>query len=201
MAGYSELLSFMDSPVFRLYATYAAVVTLKMMFLSAWTAKFRLSQKVFINPEDAPAGKKELVRRHDDVERVRRCHRNDLENIVPFLVLGLLYVLTGPSVYAAAWHFRAFVASRFAYMVCYLLPLPQPTRFLACLVGYGVNVSLAAQVIMNGQLWVLGGFSFGLGIKIMSRGGQVRCRRGNGANRHVQFPIFEGYDELPFCVI
>ncbi|XP_038068387.1 microsomal glutathione S-transferase 1-like [Patiria miniata] len=151
MAANTILLSFIDKPVFRLYATYAAVVTLKMMFLSAWTVRYRLSRKVFMNLEDAE-GKKERVREDEDIERIRRCHRNDLENIVPFLVLGLLYVLTGPSVYAAAWHFRAFVASRFAHTLVYLMHVPQPTRFLACLVGYGVNVSFAVQVIMNGQL-------------------------------------------------
>ncbi|XP_022081034.1 microsomal glutathione S-transferase 1-like [Acanthaster planci] len=150
MAAFS-VLSFSDNPVFKQYATYAAVVTLKMMFLSYLTGRYRMSRKVFINPEDA-RGKMELVRRDDDVERVRRCHRNDVENIPPFLVLGLLYVLTGPSASAAAWHFRVFVASRFFHTVAYLTPLPQPSRFLGFLVGAVTNISMAVQVIMSGQL-------------------------------------------------
>ncbi|XP_022081054.1 microsomal glutathione S-transferase 1-like [Acanthaster planci] len=147
----SIFLSFSDNPVFKQYATYAAVVTLKMMFLSAWTAKHRISQRVFINSEDTP-GKPQYVRRDDSVERVRRCHRNDLENIPPFLVLGLLYVLTGPSVSAASWHFRIFAASRFLHTVAYLTPLPQPSRALGFTVGLIINVSMAVQVIMSGQL-------------------------------------------------
>ena len=81
-----------------------------------------------------------------------RCHRNDLENIPVFLVIGLLYVLTGPSLTTATWHFRVFVASRFFHTVAYLTPLPQPSRFLGFLVGAATNVSMAVQVIMNGQL-------------------------------------------------
>ncbi|XP_038068364.1 microsomal glutathione S-transferase 1-like [Patiria miniata] len=147
----STLLSFSDNPVFRLYATYASAVVLKMTFVAFQTGRLRMGRKVFINLEDA-FGKKELVRRDDDIERVRRCHLNDLENIPSFLVLGLLYVLTGPSVFAATWHFRAFVASRFFHTVAYLTPLPQPARLFSYMIGVVTNISMAVQVLMNGQL-------------------------------------------------
>ena len=81
-----------------------------------------------------------------------RCHRNDLENIPPFLLLGLLYVLTGPSLQSAAWHFRIFAGSRFLHTVAYLMPLPQPSRALCFAVGAIANVSMAVQILMNGQL-------------------------------------------------
>merc|ERR1711962_270052 len=147
----SALLSFVDNPVFRLYATYAAAATLKMMFLSIRVGYLRVTRKVFMNLEDTP-NKKEYIRQDPGVERALRCHRNDMENIPPFLVLGLLYVLTGPSLYAAAWHFRVFVASRFFHTVSYLTPLPQPCRGLSFMVGLVTTVSMGVQVLMNGQL-------------------------------------------------
>ena len=35
------------------------------------------------------------------MERVRRAHLNDMENILPFLILGFLYMFTNPA-YATA---------------------------------------------------------------------------------------------------
>ena len=42
----SKILSFTDNPVFRLYATYASAVILKMMFLSIRTGHLRTTRKV-----------------------------------------------------------------------------------------------------------------------------------------------------------
>ena len=38
--------------------------------------------------------------------QVRRAHLNDLENVVPFVLSGLLYVGTDPDPTTALWHFR-----------------------------------------------------------------------------------------------
>ena len=38
---------------------------------------------------------------NENVERVRRAHQNDIENILPFLILGFLYMFTNPA-YATA---------------------------------------------------------------------------------------------------
>ena len=46
-------------------------------------------------------------------------HLNDLENILPFLVLGLLYVGTGPSFSWARILFRVFTAGRFVHTLVY----------------------------------------------------------------------------------
>ena len=82
---------------------------------------------------------------------LHRCHRNDLENITPFLIIGLLYIFTGPSAFAATWHYRLFVGSRFIHTIAYLLPLPQPSRALGFFVGVGVTVSMAVQVLQLAQ--------------------------------------------------
>ncbi len=146
----ASLLS-LDNPVFRMYTTYAAAVTLKMMYLSLHAGRLRVTRKVFMNLEDAH-GKDKYVRSDDDVDRALRCHRNDLENIIPFLALGLMYVTTGPSIFVATWHFRVFVASRFFHTLAYLTPLPQPCRALSFAIGLVANISMGVQVLMNGML-------------------------------------------------
>uniref|UniRef100_A0ABI7Z3L0 Microsomal glutathione S-transferase 1 n=1 Tax=Felis catus TaxID=9685 RepID=A0ABI7Z3L0_FELCA len=110
--------------------------------------------EVFANPEDcAGFGKgenaKKYLRTDDKVERVRRAHLNDLENIVPFLGIGLLYSLSGPDLSTAILHFRLFVGARIYHTVAYLTPLPQPNRALAFFLGYGVTFSMAYRLLKS----------------------------------------------------
>merc|ERR1712098_999643 len=89
-----------DKEVFAAYAFYAGVVTVKMVAMSFLTARQRFATGTFISSEDATRpGMKTGV--NENVERVRRAHQNDIENIIPFLFLGLLYVFTNPA-YATA---------------------------------------------------------------------------------------------------
>ncbi|XP_069484483.1 microsomal glutathione S-transferase 1 [Ambystoma mexicanum] len=148
----AELTQLIDSEVFLAYSTYAAIVLLKMMLMSPCTAYFRITRKAFANPEDAGVhGKgeqaKKYVRTDQDVERVRRCHLNDLENIVPFFGIGLLYALSGPDLYTALLHFRIFVGSRVFHSISYLVPLPQPCRALSFFVGFCVTISMAYRLL------------------------------------------------------
>ena len=80
--------------------------------------------QVFANPEDLVLAKNKsaVVTTSDpDVERIRRNHLNDLENIVPFVLVGLLYVGTNPDRDVALWHFRIFLASRVLHTITYLV--------------------------------------------------------------------------------
>ncbi|NWX76390.1 MGST1 transferase, partial [Alca torda] len=148
----AKLTQLIDNEVFRAYATYATIVLLKMMLMSLITAYFRITRKAFVNPEDtASFGKgesaKKYLRTDPDVERVRRGHLNDLENIVPFLGIGLLYALSGPEVSTALLHFRIFTGARIAHTFAYLIPLPQPGRGLSWAVAYSVTISMAYKVL------------------------------------------------------
>ncbi|XP_059791369.1 microsomal glutathione S-transferase 1 isoform X2 [Balaenoptera ricei] len=72
-----ELTQLMDNEVFMAFASYTTIVLSKMMFMSTATAFYRLTRKVFANPEDcAGFGKgenaKKYLRTDDRVERVRR---------------------------------------------------------------------------------------------------------------------------------
>ncbi|NXT29661.1 MGST1 transferase, partial [Syrrhaptes paradoxus] len=148
----AKLTQLIDNDVFRAYATYTTIVLLKMMLMSLLTAYFRITRKAFVNPEDtASFGKgesaKKYLRTDQDVERVRRGHLNDLENIVPFLGIGLLYALSGPELYSALLHFRIFVGSRILHTFAYMIPLPQPSRGLSWVAGYAVTISMAYKVL------------------------------------------------------
>ncbi|MCJ8743387.1 hypothetical protein PDJAM_G00093440 [Pangasius djambal] len=100
-----------------------------------------------------PEEKKKMLRVNDDVERVRRCHQNDLENIIPFVLVGLLYTLTGPELSTALLHFRLFVGSRFLHTIAYVTPLPQPSRGLSWMVGVGSTFSMAYHTLAT-VLWL-----------------------------------------------
>lgn len=149
-----DISQLMENEVFMAFASYTTIVLSKMMFMSTATAFYRITRKVFVNPEDcASFGKgenaKKYLRTDDRVERVRRAHLNDIENIVPFLGIGLLYSLSGPDPSTAILHFRLFVGARFYHTIAYLLPLPQPNRGLAFFLGYGVTISMAYSLLKN----------------------------------------------------
>ncbi|XP_008942074.1 PREDICTED: microsomal glutathione S-transferase 1 [Merops nubicus] len=148
----AKLTKLLDNEAFQAYATYATIVLLKMMLMSLLTVYFRITRKAFANPEDvATFGRgetaKKYLRTDADVERVRRGHLNDLENIVPFLGIGLLYALSGPELSTALLHFRIFAGARVLHTFAYLIPLPQPSRGLSWAAGYAVTISMAYKVL------------------------------------------------------
>eukprot|EP00057_Strongylocentrotus_purpuratus_P031346 XP_784337.1 PREDICTED: microsomal glutathione S-transferase 1 [Strongylocentrotus purpuratus] len=141
----------------KYFATSAGLVTVKMMMFGPMTAFYRLKDSAFANEEDlALSNKKDrrTVFNHPQIERMRRCSMNDLENIVPFVIIGGLFaVFSGSSLTTILWHYRIFVASRFLHSIAYLLPLPQPSRVLCYVVGFGTNLSMAIRLLMN--TWLL----------------------------------------------
>ncbi|KAM6896521.1 microsomal glutathione S-transferase 1.2 [Lycodopsis pacificus] len=145
------MLPMMEDEVFMAFTTYAAIVILKMLLMGPMTAFFRFSRGAFANEEDVALKpseeRKKLLRSHPDVERVRRCHQNDLENIVPFVLVGLLYALTGPELSAALLHFRVFAGSRIFHTIAYVGALPQPSRALSWAIGFLVTVSMSYRVL------------------------------------------------------
>lgn len=148
------MLDIFKDEVFLAYSTYASIVVLKMMLMGPLTGYFRMTRGAFANAEDARAhgGKdeetrKKLTKSDPDVERVRRCHQNDLENIVPFISFGLMYALTGPDLTTALLHFRIFAGSRIFHTIAYLTPLPQPARGISWIVGMATTFSMAYRVL------------------------------------------------------
>lgn len=136
--------------VFSCFVFYSVLLVLKMYTMAIITGQVRLRKKAFANPEDALRhGGLDHFRKDPDVERCRRAHRNDMENIFPFLFLGAVYSLIGPSLPVARGHFLLFFLGRLVHSVAYLCALPAPTRSLAYVVAQVPCVSMAVQVLME----------------------------------------------------
>ena len=122
-------------PNVRLLALVDLLLVLKMIALGSYTSVLRLRRRVFATPEDyALQGAAPPEAPDVDIERVRRAHRNDLENILPFFVVSFLYVLTKPSYGAAALYFWGFLAARALHSIFYVRGA-QPHRTIAFTVG------------------------------------------------------------------
>ena len=76
-------------------------------------------KQVFANPEDTTSGGT-VAYADSDVERVRRAHQNDLENIPLFLLAAHFYLTTNPSPTLATNLIRAFTCMRFAHSFVYV---------------------------------------------------------------------------------
>uniref|UniRef100_A0A336KDI6 Microsomal glutathione S-transferase 1 n=1 Tax=Culicoides sonorensis TaxID=179676 RepID=A0A336KDI6_CULSO len=144
-----DLLNF-NNPVFRAYLFWTGVLVLKLFFMVILTARQRFRKGVFANPEDAKMNPKAKVKYDDaDVERVRRAHLNDLENLVPFFIIGLLYVLTNPSQFLAITLYRVIAFSRIAHTLVYaVFVIPQPARGLAFFGALAPTIYMALQVVL-----------------------------------------------------
>ena len=134
----------------RLYAICALLLVLKMMGLAVYTSALRMRKGVYASPEDYGfQGKPASGRSDPEVERARRAHRNDLENVLPFLIVGPLYVLSGPSV-AGAWTcFVGFTAARILHTLFYLRSA-MPHRTLA----YGAGFLITLWMVLSAG-WAL----------------------------------------------
>ena len=146
-----EILS-LSNPLVRAYLFYASILIVKMILMSFLTAGVRNTKKVYANPEDqkfAHKAKSEETYVWSDplIERIRRAHLNDLENIVPFLVLGIFYVICAPAISTAMNVFRAFTGARVLHSVVYLTQFPQPSRALCFISGAVINLYMAYFII------------------------------------------------------
>lgn len=138
------------NPVFRTYVFYSGVLVLKMLGVVFLIGRQRYRKKIFISPEDRIDKESKVITGDPDVERPRRAHLNDLENIPAFWIAGLLYCLTNPTPAVAINLFRAYTAARVAHTFVYaVVPIPQPARALAWATGYGITIYMAVATIMH----------------------------------------------------
>ncbi|CAK1548528.1 unnamed protein product [Leptosia nina] len=139
-------------PAVRSFLFYSGVLGLKVLSMAFLTARQRHKKNVFANSEDAAMKKGVAVVKFDDedVERVRRAHLNDLENIPLFWVLGGLYLTTGPSAATAITLFRVYAAGRILHTIVYAVkPLPQPSRAIAFGVPLFITLYMGVQVVSH----------------------------------------------------
>nr|ARM39011.1 microsomal glutathione S-transferase 1 [Cydia pomonella] len=140
----------LKDPAVQSYIVYSAILALKLIALSSLTGMKRITKKVFANPEDAAALKGKVNLNDPEIERARRAHLNDLENIPAFWLLGALYVTTGPVAAWATLLFRVYTVSRFIHTFVYaVVPMPQPARGIAFGIPYFIKWYMGIQVILH----------------------------------------------------
>jgi glutathione S-transferase len=145
-----------ENPVFVSYAIAAALMIVKMMS-QAWITIFRMvkvnggfrspedARKSFANPNPSP----DQLLPNEYVERSRRMHANDVENIPLFVSAALLYVCTAPSLGLAIGLFSTYVVSRLAHFVVVLTHRSHETRALFWTIGSVIVYIMAGAVIWH----------------------------------------------------
>lgn len=145
----------LEDPLFATYAIAASLMILKAVSMS-WLTVLRMMQVNggFRAPEDL---KKTPLNPHPDpsqllpnekVERIRRIHLNDLENIPFFLVAGFLFVATGPVLEVAQVVLYGYVASRFLHFVAYLSAQTHDVRATLWTIGSLILIYMCVHVLM-----------------------------------------------------
>ncbi|CAI9555795.1 unnamed protein product [Staurois parvus] len=80
---------------------------------------------------------------------VWKAHRNDMENIYPFLFLGAIYSLLDPNLNIARIHFLIFFVGRLVHTVAYVFAMKAPTRSLAYSIAQLPCFSMALQILYS----------------------------------------------------
>lgn len=132
----------LENPLFATYAVAASLMILKAVGMSWLTvARMMEANGGFRSPEDL---KKTPLNPHPDpkqlapderVERIRRIHLNDLENIPFFLVAGFLFLLTGPPLALAQWLLYGYVVSRLLHFLAYFTAQTHDMRAMLWTIG------------------------------------------------------------------
>lgn len=141
-------------PLMQTWAIAAALMILKTLSM-AWLTVIRMMQEkggyrasedlrqTRLNPAPDPA----QLAPNERVERMRRIHMNDLENVPFFLVAGLLFILTAPPLWLAQVLLYGYVLSRLAHFWAYATARTHDTRATFWTIG--------ALIIMGMAIWTV----------------------------------------------
>lgn len=161
-----DLLTY-ENPVLRNYAFWAAILVIKTVLMSLYTGVQRSLTKVLIvavyiylfnihflihkfvlqtysNEEDVRNSDFEVKFGEEKVERIRRAHLNDLENILPYILISFIYMLTDPMPIVAVNLMRVAAGFRIWHTIVYcIFVIPQPAR------TFGFVIPLCIIVYMS----------------------------------------------------
>jgi uncharacterized MAPEG superfamily protein len=138
-----------EQPAFAVYALTAAFVSVHMILLDSWGGATRARTKTAVNVEDTSTVAKgaQLVESDPpEVARVMRAHRNMVANGLPFLLLGLVWVLLGAERNTALALFATFAGARVVHTIAYLAG-KQPFRTLSFVIGQLAVLGVVIQVV------------------------------------------------------
>lgn len=145
----------LQNPLFATYVIAATLMILKAVSMS-WLTVVRMMQAKggFRSPEDL---RKTPLNPHPDpkqlapderVERIRRIHLNDLENLPFFLVAGFLFVLTEPSLLLARVLLYGYVVSRLLHFAAYLTAQTHDMRATLWTVGSFILIFMTCWTLL-----------------------------------------------------
>ncbi len=145
----------LQNPVFATYVIAATIMILKAVSMS-WLTVLRMMQvkggfrspedirKTLLNPDPDP----KQLEPNERVERIRRIQLNDLENLPFFLVAGLLFVLTEPSLMAARLVLYGYVVSRLLHFAAYFTASTHDTRATFWTVGSLIVIFMTCRTLL-----------------------------------------------------
>jgi glutathione S-transferase len=145
----------LNDPLFATYVIAASLTILKAVAMS-WLTVFRMIgvNGGYRSPEDIkktpmnPAPDPAQLLPNERVERVRRIQMNDLESLPYFLVAGLLYILTQPSLRLAQWLLYGYVISRLLHFIAYLTGQIHEIRATLWTVGSLILIFMSIRTLL-----------------------------------------------------
>lgn len=149
----------LQNPVFQVYTVAASVMVLKVMG-QGWMTVYRMLKVNggWASPEDLRPGminktpNVSQLDSNDFVERSRRMHRNDLENIPAFWISGLLFVFAEPGLILAQILLYGFVVARLLHSIAYATQRSHEVRATFYTLGSVIVVLMALytlSVVLN----------------------------------------------------
>lgn len=145
----------LQNPLFATYVIAATLMILKAVGMS-WLTVARMMQvkggyrspedlrKTRLNPDPHPA----QLAPDERVERVRRIHMNDLENLPFFLAAGFLFVLTQPSLLLAQVLLYGYVVSRLLHFAAYYTSQTHDMRATLWTVGSLILIFMTVWALL-----------------------------------------------------
>ena len=143
-------------PLFETYAIAAAIMIIKMAG-QAWITVYRMTRAKggFRSPEDIkrsplnPDPSPEQLAPNEYVERSRRMHLNDTENIPLFLVAGFLFEIAAPPLWLARLALYGYVVTRLLHFVAYLTAQLHDVRAAMWTPGSLAILGMAGYVLVQ----------------------------------------------------
>lgn len=149
-----ETLSLQDP----LVATYAVAATLMILKAAgmAWLTVLRmmLERGGFRAPEDLrktalnPLPDPKQLEPNERVERIRRIHQNDVENLPFFLVAGFLFILTQPTLLMARFVLYGYVVTRLLHFAAYVTAQTHDVRASFWTLGSLILIFMCMRVLL-----------------------------------------------------
>ncbi|KJS14239.1 MAG: glutathione S-transferase [Hoeflea sp. BRH_c9] len=144
-----------SNPAFHVYVICASLAVLKLMG-QGWMTVYRMtkSNSGLASPEDLRPGplnkdpSPKQLEINDYVDRSRRMHRNDLENIPAFLAIGLLFAATAPPLLLAQIMMYGFVLARAFHTIAYATRQSHEIRATFYTIGSLAVIYMAVHVLV-----------------------------------------------------